>query len=128
MKQRIISPANYINVYSEHSTKPSLTVPDMSIPLKTLLEKYTRGAELPQKYQPIYDEDNTYPDPRTLDLVDIQEYKMALDDQVLEFKRQQSVNNSKTLKDAQRKENTIAENQTSNTTEGKEPEKNTVEN
>jgi len=76
---RLISQANYVRPQGEVNNLPSLTVPDMSIPLSVLLDKFTRGQPLPASYNPVYDEDNDLPDPRTLDLVDIQEMRSNLE-------------------------------------------------
>jgi len=64
-------PAEHIG---EVNNLPSETIPDQTIPLRKLLENYTRGA-LPVGATPYWDADETI-DPKTLDLVDIQELAM----------------------------------------------------
>lgn len=78
--RNVISSANYVRPLGEVNNSPSLTVPDMSIPLSVLLDRFTRGQPLPATGQPMYDEDNDFPDPRTLDLVDIQEMRSNLNE------------------------------------------------
>lgn len=51
----------------------SLTVPDMSMPLKTLIERYTRGLPIPT-LQPIYS-DEDYPDVEKMDFAELHELK-----------------------------------------------------
>jgi len=52
---------------------PSLTVPDQTMSIRTILERYSRGLPIGGKTDMYYDEEDTMPDYRTLDLVDIQE-------------------------------------------------------
>jgi len=52
---------------------PSLTVPDQTMSLKTILERYTRGLPIGGRNDEYYDEDDTMPDYRTLDLTEIQD-------------------------------------------------------
>lgn len=51
----------------EKNTSPSMTVPDQTMGLREILERYTRGLPINGNV-PIYDEDDDLPDPRTLDL------------------------------------------------------------
>lgn len=56
-------------------SKPSLTVPDQTLPIKEILARYAKGIPVGVK-TPIYEgEDSDFPDPRTLDLVDLQELR-----------------------------------------------------
>lgn len=70
--------------WGEINLKPSETVPDQTIPLRKLLENYTRGA-LPVGTQPYWDESEEV-DIRSLDLVDLQELGMAARRSIDEFK------------------------------------------
>lgn len=57
--------------------QPSLTVPDQSLPLKTIMERYAKGLPIAgNEVPPMYDEDGTSTglDLRLLDLTEIQEY------------------------------------------------------
>lgn len=58
--------------YREIKT-PSLTVPDQTMSIRTLLERYARGLPIGGRVDEYYDEDDTMPDYRTLDLSEIQE-------------------------------------------------------
>ncbi len=52
---------------------PSLTVPDQTMSIRTILERYARGLPVGGRNDMYYDEDDTMPDYRTLDLTEIQE-------------------------------------------------------
>jgi len=58
-------------------TMPSETVPDQSLTIRQILDRYARGLPLDAK-QPQWDEnadeDSYMPDPRTLDLAERQEF------------------------------------------------------
>lgn len=56
-------------------TQPSLTIPDQTMSLETLLERYTRGLPIGGRSDVYYDEDDTMPDYKTLDLAEIQELR-----------------------------------------------------
>ena len=57
---------------------PSLTVPDQSMSIRTILERYSRGLPVGGRLDEYYDEEDTMPDYRTLDLVDIQELQQQV--------------------------------------------------
>ncbi len=65
-------------------TMPSLTVPDQSMSIRTILERYSRGLPVGGRLDEYYDEENDLPDPRTLDLAERQEleelYKFELNE------------------------------------------------
>lgn len=67
--------AEFFPLDGETNNKPSMTIPDQTLPIRELLARFAKG--LPVGVQtPIYEgDDNELPDPRTLDLVDLQEYK-----------------------------------------------------
>lgn len=58
-------------------TMPSETIPDQSLSIREILDRYARGLPLDAK-TPIWDEDadldNYIPDPRTLDLAEREEF------------------------------------------------------
>jgi len=64
-------PKNY-----EVNTDPSETIPDQTMSIRTLLDRYARGLPIGGSKQPIWQDDDEYndlPDPRTLDLAERQE-------------------------------------------------------
>lgn len=62
-------------IQTKKFTLPSQTIPDQSLSLRTILEKHARGLDVGGTYDPIYDEDEISEgiNPKTLDLVDLQE-------------------------------------------------------
>ena len=62
----------------EKFDQPSLTVPDQTMSMRTLMERYARGLPLDNMKKPLYDVDelSTGVDLRKMDLVDIQEMTM----------------------------------------------------
>lgn len=56
----------------EINKQPSMTVPDQTMSLSTLLEKFAKGEPLAQK-TPIYNPLDTLPDLRTLDLAELEQ-------------------------------------------------------
>jgi hypothetical protein len=74
---KVRTPFNFdygIDAKAEVNDLPSLTVPDQTMSVKEILERYARGLPLGAGERvPMYDEEDDLPDPRTLDLVDRQE-------------------------------------------------------
>lgn len=61
----------------EVNNEPSETIPDQSMSIRTLLDRYSRGLPISGERTPIWqqgDDFNDMPDPRTLDLAERQEY------------------------------------------------------
>lgn len=56
-------------------TQPSLTVPDQTMSIRTILEKYARGENFNQKVPIFSDEDNSGLDIRRLDISEIHDLK-----------------------------------------------------
>lgn len=70
--------AEFFPVRGERNNKPSLTIPDQTLPIREILARFSKGLPVGVKV-PIYEgEDNTLPDPKTLDLVDLQEMQEAI--------------------------------------------------
>jgi len=64
--------ANNFEKNYEINEQPSMTVPDQTMSVRTILERYTRGLPV-NGWTPMYDEEDDLPDPRTLDLAERQE-------------------------------------------------------
>lgn len=89
--------ADFFPVQGEVNTKPSLTIPDQTLPIREILARFAKGLPVGVK-TPVYEgEDNDLPDPRTLDLVDIQNMQEAIRDelQAIERKTRQTKEKSK---------------------------------
>lgn len=70
---------------------PDKTVPDMSIPLRLIIEKFSRG-QIPDVYQrnPQYYEDYELPDIETMTLDEVSEYNDALKAHIKDVQRELS--------------------------------------
>lgn len=70
---------NYEEEYYQVITEPSQTVPDQTMSIKTIMERYAKGLPIANALAPIYEDDDMPSsgiNPRTLDLVDIQEMRI----------------------------------------------------
>ena len=77
-------------------TQPSMTVPDQSMSIKTILERYARGLPVGGRLDEYYDEEDDLPNPLTLDLAERQEleevYKFELNE-IQNKSRKKVINN-----------------------------------
>lgn len=72
------------------STKPDCCLPDQSMSIMTIMQRYANGQSLGGMRQEIYDgDDEYYPDPKTLDPVDLMEMKMQAQQTIDEIKEKQ---------------------------------------
>lgn len=69
---------NQLDLFSESNNEPSLTVPDQTLTLRQLLLNHTRGHDLPPERNAVYNEDFDIPDPRKLDLTDLENNRASL--------------------------------------------------
>jgi hypothetical protein len=90
-------------------TQPSMTVPDQSMSIKTILERYSRGLPVGGRLDEYYDEDDTLPNPLTLDLAERQELAELYINEINEIK-------------SRKKQSTIVDNSVDNSTENKTDE------
>jgi len=77
-------------------TQPSMTIPDQSMSIKTILERYARGLPVGGRLDEYYDEEDDLPDPRTLDLAERQELEELYKFEINEIKnksRKKVINN-----------------------------------
>lgn len=69
----------------EENNGISQTLPDQTLPIRTLIERYARGIPMPTK-EPIWDgEDNDLPDPLRMDYAERQEYALKAAQELLEI-------------------------------------------
>jgi hypothetical protein len=77
---------------------PSITVPDQTMSIRTILERHSRGLPIGGRLDEYYDGDNDLPDPRTLDLAERQEladlYKQEINEINSRKKQSTNVDNS----------------------------------
>jgi len=75
-------------------TQPSQTVPDQSMSIKTILERYARGLPVGGRLDEYYDEEDTLPNPLTLDLAERQELAELYTNEINEIKSRKKVINN----------------------------------
>ncbi|QCQ85008.1 hypothetical protein [Blackfly microvirus SF02] len=66
---------------------PSEAVPDQAMSMRTIFERFAVGLPLGGAKIPMYDEENTLPDIRTLDLAEIQEMKENFTNEIVQIKQ-----------------------------------------
>jgi len=92
-------------------TQPSMTVPDQSMSIKTILERYARGLPVGGRLDEYYDEEDDLPNPLTLDLAERQELE-----EIYKFELNEIQNKSR------KKQFTIVDNSVDNSTQNKTDE------
>lgn len=75
--------------FSKKFTQPSMTVPDQTMSMRTMLERHTKGLPLDGKGRQAIYEDDGQPtggvNPKTLDLVDLQSRMLATRNQITDL-------------------------------------------
>ena len=86
-KFKIANSMNYQFTHQtgEKSTKPSMTIPDQTMSIREILDRYARGLPIEAGKVPIYDGEDYTPDPRYMDLADRQEYMEYAKDQIKSY-------------------------------------------
>jgi len=73
----------------EVNTLPSMTIPDQTMSIRTIVDRYTRGLPV-TGFTPVYDGEDYYmPDPKTLDLVERHEMAEQIKQEVESLKSRQ---------------------------------------
>jgi len=75
-------------------TQPSMTIPDQSMSIKTILERYARGLPVGGRLDEYYDEEDDLPNPLTLDLAERQEMAELYKNEINEIKSRKKVINN----------------------------------
>lgn len=71
----------------EVNNEPSMTIPDQTMSIRTILERHSRGLPVGGSMDVYYDEDDTMPDYRTLDLSEIADLKQEVKDTIEKHKK-----------------------------------------
>lgn len=97
------------------NTQPSEAIPDQTMSMREIMERYAKGAPLTNVKTPVYfGEDEEYPDVKKMDLVEIQEMKE---------RAQESIESIKKSLDYQAKQRNEAKEKTTLSPEKKEEKK-----
>lgn len=97
---------NYEQKPGKKFTQPSQTIPDQSLSVRTILERYASGLPINGSKSPIFeqtDEPTKGINPRTLDLVDIQQMQIDNKEEIERLK-QQAQDEIQAKKDKKRQE------------------------
>jgi hypothetical protein len=90
----------YKDQKGEVNTLPSMTIPDQTMSIRTIVDRYAKGLPV-TAFTPIYEGEDFYmPDPKTLDLVDRAELLESAKQEVESLKSRQ-------WKETQDVENTV---------------------
>lgn len=90
----------YKDQLGEVNTLPSMTIPDQTMSIRTIVDRYAKGLPV-TAFTPIYEGEDFYmPDPKTLDLVDRAELLESAKQEVESLKSRQ-------WKETQDVENTV---------------------
>jgi len=88
MKVKNIYSAKLFEKQYETNNEPSLTIPDQTLSIKQILERYASGQSLEGK-TPYYDESESedyYPDPRYMDLAEREELSQDFREEIQHIK------------------------------------------
>lgn len=117
-------PCNY-----ETNDLPSETVPDQTMSIRTILDRYARGLPVGGQLTPEWQEDDEYndlPDPRTLDLAERQELKEQFTSELSELKKQYP-KKTRPVGDETHKGNEVTDTPSGKTADGTEAQKQSLE-
>lgn len=90
-KTRVRNTFNYVQPEGKKFTQPSQTVPDQTMSLRTIMQRYASGLPIGGIKEALWDDDveNTIGiNPKTLDLVDLQILKEGNAMEIAELKKQ----------------------------------------
>jgi hypothetical protein len=80
---------DYKEQKGEVNTLPSMTIPDLTMSIRTIVDRYAKGLPV-TAFTPIYEGEDFYmPDPKTLDLVDRAELLESAKQEVESLKSRQ---------------------------------------
>lgn len=68
---------------------PSMTVPDQTMSIREIMQRFAKGLPIDGSKVPIYDEENDLPDLRTLDLAEREDYINSYTAELNEIKQKQ---------------------------------------
>lgn len=90
-------------VDDEVNTLPSMTIPDQSLSVREIMDRYAKGYPLEGERTPIYEgEENDLPDLKHMDLAEKEEYMDAAKEEIRQIaakekKRKQDIQDQKNL-------------------------------
>lgn len=109
--------ANEFPIQLEINTKPSLTVPDQTMTVREIMERYARGLPIGGSRLPSYDEEDDMPDIKTLDLTEREEYADLFRDELEVINKKRS---KKQVKETVKPDENIVSDESSSNAGGSE--------
>lgn len=86
---KVYNPMNYSEKPKRKKifTQPSLAVPDQSMTMREIFDRFAKGLPISGGFMPIYDEENISNgiNPKSLDLVDIQKMRIETDQKMTQL-------------------------------------------
>lgn len=79
---------DYTKEQYEVNTLPSMTIPDQTMSIRTIVDRYTRGLPV-TGFTPVYEGEEYFPDPKTLDLTERHELAEQYKAEVASIKSRQ---------------------------------------
>lgn len=80
----------------EVNDQPSMTIPDQTMSIREILDRFARGLPLGGQRVPVYNgEDDDLPDLQHMDLADREEYMESAADELRELKTKIKINEKK---------------------------------
>jgi hypothetical protein len=78
--------AEFFDKKGELNTQPSKTIPDQTLPMREIMSRFVKGIPVGVKV-PVYNGEELLPDISRMDLVEIQEMKEAIKDEISTLKQ-----------------------------------------
>lgn len=85
-KRKIRNSANYEQLPGEINTGTSMTIPDQSMTVQEMVDRYNSGLPMRGQRVPIFNGDDPLPDISQMDLADAQTVTEAIADQLADVK------------------------------------------
>ena len=97
---KVFSILNRPQTKGKWTTQPSETLPDQTMSIREILIRHAKGLPVADEKEPLWDEDETSQgiNPKTLDLVDLQELAMKTAEDVISLKDKIEKSKPKTKK------------------------------
>lgn len=78
--------AHEYTVDVERNGMPSMTVPDQTMSVREIMDRYARGLPIGGSRMPLFDEADELPDIKTLDLTEREDYREIFESELVNLK------------------------------------------
>lgn len=87
--------AHEYTVDVERNGMPSMTVPDQTLSVREIMDRYSRGLPIGGSRMPLFDEADELPDIKTLDLTEREDYREIFESELVNLKTKSKKTNVK---------------------------------